>query len=208
MVNQEGVRRDVVVIGASAGGVEAVSSLLSQLPADLSAGVVVVIHRSPVFESRLPSVLGRRAKLSVVEPADGDPFVPNRIYAAPRDQHVMLGEGVVRLSHGPKEHRTRPAIDPLFRSAAEAYGPRVVGVLLTGLGDDGVPGFIQIKKAGGLTLVQDPAEAVHPSMPRMAIAEDDVDAILRIDGLAKAIVALAAGQPLGDTHPTAPAASR
>ena len=119
-----------------------------------------------------------------------------RVYTAPRDQHLLVEDGAVRLSHGPKEHRTRPAIDPLFRSAAEAYGPRVVGVLLTGFGDDGVPGFIEIKKAGGLTLVQDPTEAQHPTMPRTAIAEDDVDAVLRIEGLAKAIVALAAGETL------------
>ena len=205
MVNQERIRRDVVTIGASAGGVEAVRQLLSHLPADLPAALAIVIHRSPVFESRLPFVLSRRAKMEVVEPADGDPFVQKRAYTAPRDQHLLVEDGVVRLSHGPKEHRTRPAIDPLFRSAAQAFGPRVVGVLLTGFGDDGVSGFIDIKKAGGLTLVQDPREAQHPTMPRTAIAEDDVDAVLRIDALAKAIVALAAGDAIEYTCLPAPA---
>jgi len=204
MVNQERIRRDIVTIGASAGGVEAVGQLLSQLPADLPAAVAIVIHRSPVFESRLPFVLSRHAKMEVVEPADGDPFVATRAYTAPRDQHLLVEDGVVRVSHGPKEHRTRPAIDPLFRSAAVAFGPRVVGVLLTGFGDDGVPGFIDIKKAGGLTLVQDPREAQHPTMPRTAIAEDDVDAVLPIDGLAKAIVALAAGEAIEHTGPHEP----
>ena len=205
MVNQERIPRDVVTIGASAGGVEAVRQLLSQLPADLPAALAIVIHRSPVFESRLAFVLSRRAKMEVVEPVDGDPFVHKRVYTAPRDQHLLVEDGVVRLSRGPKEHRTRPAIDPLFRSAAQAFGPRVVGVLLTGFGDDGVPGFIDIKKAGGLTLVQDPREAQHPTMPRTAIAEDDVDAVLRIDELAKAIVALAAGDPIEYTRVPAPA---
>ena len=196
-MNAAGIARDIVVIGASAGGVEALQALLAQLPRTLPAVVAVVIHRSPMFESRLPFVLGLRAHLPVMEPGDGDPVVPGRIYTAPRDQHLVFEDGQLHLNRGPKEHRTRPAIDPLFRSAAAAYGARVLGVLLTGLGDDGVPGFIDIKAAGGLTLVQDPAEARYPSMPRTAIAEDDVDGVLRLDDLAKAIAALGSGQPFG-----------
>lgn len=194
VVNAARVARDIVVIGASAGGVEALQALFSQLPATLPAVIAVVIHRSPLFESRLPFVLGLRAHLTVVEPRDGDRVVPGHVYTAPRDQHLVFEDGHLRTNRGPKEHRTRPAIDPLFRSAAAAYGPRVLGVLLTGLGDDGVPGFIDIKAAGGMTLVQDPAEARYPSMPRTAIAEDDVDGVLRLDDLAKAITALGSGQ--------------
>src|SRR5262245_36525597 len=112
MINIERIRRNVITIGASAGGVEALSFLFSLLPRDVPAAIAIVLHRSPVFESRLPSVLARRTRLRVVEPADGEPFELGAIYAAPRDQHLVLEDGVVRLSRGPKEHRTRPAIAP------------------------------------------------------------------------------------------------
>lgn len=196
MINAERQRRDVVVVGASAGGVEALRTLLAPLPADLAAAVAIVIHRSPVYQSKLPIVLGRRARLPVTEPVDGTLFEPGHVYAAPRDQHMIIEDGRLRLNRGPKEHHTRPAIDPLFRSAAESFGPRVVGVLLTGLGDDGVPGLMRIKVAGGLSMVQDPREAAYPTMPRSAIEDDDVDAILSLEQLAHAIVALAAGEAL------------
>jgi two-component system chemotaxis response regulator CheB len=194
MLNLERISRDIVVIGASAGGVEAVRSLVAQFPRDLPAAVAIVIHRSPVFESRLPFVLGRYSKLPVSEPLEAQPVTPGHIYTAPRDQHLVFEGGKIAVNRGPKEHRTRPAIDPLFRSAARHYGPRVVGVLLTGLGDDGVPGFIEIKSAGGLSMVQDPAQALHKTMPTSAIVEDDVDAVLMIDDLAKAIITLANGE--------------
>jgi two-component system, chemotaxis family, protein-glutamate methylesterase/glutaminase len=197
--------RDVVVIGASAGGVQALMYLLSKLPADLPAFLGVVLHRSPHHESKLAWVLGRHAVLPVVEPADGALLEPRIVYVAPRDQHMLFGETRVRLSHGPREHLTRPAIDPLFRSAAENFGSRVVGVLLTGYGGDGVPGLIRITKGGGLSLVQDPREARAPMMPLRAIAEDDVDAILPIDGIAAAIVALANGEGLPIPARTPPA---
>jgi len=207
MINIERIRRNVITIGASAGGVEALSYLFSLLPRDVPAAIAIVLHRSPVVETRLPAVLGRRARLRVIEPADGEPFELGSIYAAPRDQHLMLEDGVVRLNRGPKEHRTRPAIDPLFRSAAEAYGERVVGVLLSGFGDDGVPGLIEIKKAGGLSIVQDPGEALHASMPCTAIRDDDVDAVLKLHDLAAAIVDLANGEMVDVKPPEARAAS-
>ena len=207
MINTERIRRNVITIGASAGGVEVLRCLFSLLPGDVPAAIAVVLHRNPVFESRLPLVLGRRARLRVVEPADGEPFKPGSIYVAPRDQHMLLENGVLRLHRGPKEHGTRPAIDPLFRSAAEAYGARVVGVLLSGLGDDGVPGLVEIKKAGGLSIVQDPEEAPHPSMPCAAIRDDDVDAVLKVHDLAAAIVDLAKGEVVDLKPPEARAAS-
>jgi two-component system chemotaxis response regulator CheB len=196
MINPEQLSRDVIVIGASAGGVEAVRSLLAVLPAELPAGVAIVIHRSPVFESRLPYVLGRRAHLPVREPEDGEPFRHGQVYAAPRDQHMLFEDGVFRLTRGPKEHRTRPAIDPLFRTAAESFGNRVVGVVLSGLGGDGVSGLISIATRGGLSIVQDPSEAMYPTMPKSAIADDDVDAVLFLDDIGKALSALATGETI------------
>ena len=193
-LNRNGCARDVFVIGASAGGVQALMHLLSKLPVDLPATVGLVLHRTPYHETRLPWVLGLNAIISVVEPPDGALLERSVVYVAPRDQHLLFDERHVRLSRGPREHMTRPAIDPLFRSAAESFGPRVVGVLLTGYGGDGVPGMIKIKEAGGLTLVQDPREAAHPTMPRRAIAEDDVDAILQLDGLATTLIELASGR--------------
>lgn len=108
-------------------------------------------------------------------PADGEEILPGRIYVAPPDEHMILEPGRVRLLHGPKENRTRPAIDPLFRSAAIAYGPRVVGIVLTGLLDDGTAGLLAIKDCGGVAIVQDPAEAFAPSMPRSALSQVEID---------------------------------
>jgi len=197
--------RDVITVGASAGGVQALTQLLAKLPAGLPAIVGVVLHRSPHIESRLPFVLGRRAAIKVVEPASGDLLEQGVAYVPPRDQHLIFQDGRAYLSRGPREHLTRPAIDPLFRSAAAAFGPRVVGVLLTGYGGDGVPGLISIKAAGGISLVQDPREATHPAMPQRAIAEDDVDAVLTLDGIAAAIVNLVEGRPLRGEHDEVPA---
>jgi two-component system chemotaxis response regulator CheB len=193
---RDGIRRDVITIGASAGGVQALMYLLSKLPADLPAIVGIVLHRTPYHETRLPAVLGRHASLKVLEPANGDPLERGVVYVAPRDQHMLFDMGVARLSRGPREHLTRPAVDPLFRSAAASFGPRVAGVLLTGYGGDGVPGLVHIKAAGGISLVQDPSEAPHPTMPRRAIAEDDVDAILALDDIATTLVRLAHGGTL------------
>ncbi|HYE90996.1 MAG TPA: chemotaxis protein CheB [Terriglobales bacterium] len=195
-INGDGRARDVVTIGASAGGVQALMQLLSKLPGDLPAIIGIVLHRSPYHETKLPWVLGRHASLKVIEPEDGQPLTVSTVYVAPRDQHLTFSQGVACLDHGPKEHRTRPAVDPLFRSAAEAFGPRVVGVLLSGYGSDGVPGLVRIKAAGGLSLAQDPREAIHPVMPTRAIQDDGVDAILPIDGLASAIVTFAHGRSL------------
>jgi two-component system chemotaxis response regulator CheB len=186
------VRRDVAVIGASAGGIEALVELFRLLPATIPATLAVVVHRAPFRESHLAAVLGRRTALPVLEPADRTTAQPGRIYLAPRDHHLLVDGAGFRLSRGPKQHATRPAIDPLFRSAAETYGPRVVGVVLSGAGDDGVRGLIGIKAAGGASLVQSPAEARVPILPRAAIAEDDVDRVLTLDGIAAALVRLAA----------------
>jgi two-component system, chemotaxis family, protein-glutamate methylesterase/glutaminase len=185
--------RDIVVVGASAGGVQAVRFLLQRIPPGFAGSMFIVLHRSPHFESMLPEVLRGRTEHFVGEPHDLDPVEPGRVYVAPRDLHLMLDHSRVRLVRGPKEHFTRPAVDPLFRSAAAAYGPRVVGIVLTGGGSDGLDGLLAIKAAGGLSLVQDPAEAETPSMPMRAISQDDVDAVLRLDAIADTVVALTDG---------------
>ena len=176
--------RDIVAIGASAGGVTALRELFHRLVPNFPASLFVVVHRSPFHANHLASVLRGNTRHRVIEPRDHQRFVRGAIYLAPRDRHLVLEEDRVRLVRGPKEHFTRPAIDPLFRSAAAAFGPRVVGVLLTGNGEDGVSGMIEIKAAGGLSLVQDPREAQYDSMPRRAITGDSPDAILDIDGIA------------------------
>jgi two-component system chemotaxis response regulator CheB len=202
VINAERVKRDVIVIGASAGGVQPLTDLLELLPPNLPATVAIVLHRSPYYATQLPSVLGRHALLSVLEPADRDPLLFGAVYVAPRDQHMLFEDGVVRLSRGAREHHTRPAINPLFRSAAERYGPRVVGVLLSGMGSDGVSGLIAIKKNGGVSLVQHPGEAQFGTMPCTAIAEDDVDAMLTVDDLAAVLPALARGETVDAPRPT------
>jgi two-component system chemotaxis response regulator CheB len=201
VINATGIQRDIIVIGASAGGVQPLITLLELLPGDLQATLAIVLHRSRFHEGRLPWVLGRHTPLRVMEPADGTPVRPRFVYVAPRDQHLVFDDGLVRLHGGPPEHRTRPAVDPLFRSAAARYGHRVVGVLLSGNGGDGVSGLIAIKKAGGLSLVQTPVEARFESMPARALAEDDVDAALGIEDLAWALAALARGEPIDAPRP-------
>ena len=202
MINPHRIKRDVIAIGASAGGVQPLKDLLELLPPDLPAMVAIVLHRSPYHETQLPLVLGRHALLSVLEPADRDPLLPGAVYVAPRDQHMIFEDGIVRLSRGAREHHTRPAIDPLFRSAAERYGPRVVGVVLSGMGSDGVSGLIAIKKGGGVSLVQHPGEAMFGTMPCTAIAEDDVDAMLTVEELASTLTALARGETVEARRPT------
>ena len=187
-------RREVVVVGASAGGIEALLSLLGKLPTDLEAAVLIVVHRNPLHGGALDRVLGYRSLLPVVEPRGGEPVEPRTVYIAPRDHHMTVGAGAIRLDRGPKQHHTRPAVDPLFASAADEYGPRVVGVLLSGAGEDGVAGMIAIKRAGGIGLVQDPGEALHASMPRSAILNDHVDGVLPVAEIARILTELAAGR--------------
>jgi two-component system chemotaxis response regulator CheB len=198
MINTEQLKRDVIVLGASAGGVEALIALFAHLPAELPAIVACVLHRSPSFNVRLAWVLGRNAALKIAEPTNGDTAKPGIIYLAPRDHHLQFDDGRLAVTRGPREHFTRPAIDPLFRSARAAYGARVVGVLLTGAGDDGVTGLVQIKAGGGLAVVQDPAEAKVPSMPQSAVAYDHVDLILPLAKIGRALVQLAHGKAVGE----------
>jgi two-component system, chemotaxis family, protein-glutamate methylesterase/glutaminase len=171
--------QDIIVIGASAGGVEALRVLTRAMPRDLPAAVFAVLHIGQRV-SILPEILTASGALPAIHPKDGQKVEHGTIYVAPSDHHLLIEDGHIHLSHGPKENRSRPAINPLFRSAALAYGPRVAGVILTGLLDDGVSGLWEIKRRGGVALVQDPEEAVYPSMPQEAIAHVSVDHVARL----------------------------
>ncbi|HEU4437639.1 MAG TPA: chemotaxis protein CheB [Methylomirabilota bacterium] len=199
MINPKRLVRDVFCIGASAGGLHAVSGILARLPADLPAVVAIVMHRSPTFDSQLARLLAHKTALPVMEPAEDDPIVAGHIYVAPRDVHLIVEANRWQLVRGAKLHWTRPAVDPLFVSAADVFGPRCVGILLSGGGADGVAGLIAIKARGGLSIVQDPAEAQDPSMPIRAIHEDDTDAIMKTDEIAAAMAALAVGAPFSSS---------
>jgi two-component system chemotaxis response regulator CheB len=168
--------RDIVVIGASAGGIEALSRLLKGVPAKFPASIFVVLHIAPNSPGYLPDILARAGQLRAEHAREGKPFHQGRIYAAPPDHHLMLeADGLMRVVRGPKENRSRPAVDPLFRSAALAFGPRVIGVVLSGGLDDGTAGLRGIKMCGGTAIVQDPADAVVSSMPATALRHVSVD---------------------------------
>jgi len=201
MVNQEGLVRDLFVFGGSAGGLEALLEVLRCLPSDLPATVGVVLHRNPTFASKLAALLDRCVSLPVSEPKDGELLEMGHVYLAPRDVHMTIVDEQWRLLHDPKVHRMRPAVDPLMISAAAARGPRVVGIVVSGGGGDGVDGLIAIKSKGGLSIVQRPDEARQPSMPLAAIREYDVDAALRTDQIAEMLPLLAAGRPYTISRP-------
>jgi two-component system chemotaxis response regulator CheB len=183
--------RDIIVIGGSAGSIEPIVQLLSQLPSDLPATLFAVIHIPSEGTGILPQILQRRSTLDVLHPSDGQPIRAGQVYVAPPDHHLLVKRGKVRVTRGPKENRFRPAIDPLFRSAAAAYQQRVVGVLLSGALDDGTFGLMLVKKQGGLAIVQHPEEALMPSMPLSAIQNVEVDHILRVEQIAPLLMELA-----------------
>jgi two-component system, chemotaxis family, protein-glutamate methylesterase/glutaminase len=174
---------DIVVIGASAGGVEALSQLVAGLPADLRAAVFIVLHSHPNFSSSLPELLSRRGPLHAAHAIHGEAIVPGRIYLAPPDNHVMLRPGFVQAIRGPKENGHRPAVDALFRTASVAYGPRVVGVVLSGHLDCGTAGLLSIKARGGIAIVQDPRDAEVAAMPASALRHVDVDRVASLQDI-------------------------
>ncbi len=182
--------RDIIVIGASAGGVEALSQLISKLPADLSASLFVVVHFPSDSTSVLPHILNRLGRLHAVHPQDQEVIQYNHIYVAPPDYHLVLEPQHIRLTRGPRENGHRPAIDTLFRSAAHAYQRRVIGVILSGSRDDGTVGLAVIKQYGGLAIAQDPEEALFNSMPRSAIEQVEIDYILKITEITSKLIEL------------------
>ena len=166
------------MVGASAGGVDALSQLVAELPADLAAAVFIVLHVQPGFASALPEILSRRGRLHAAHAIHGEAIVPGRIYLAPPDNHLTLRPGYVQVVRGPKENGHRPSIDALFRTASVAYGPRVIGVVLTGYLDCGTAGLMSIKARGGAAIVQDPGDAEVPAMPTSAVQHVDVDHVV------------------------------
>ena len=166
---------DTIVIGASAGGVQALLELVEDLPADLPAAVLIVLHIPADAPSLLPEILGRNSTLPVVAATNGEPIEPGRIYVATPDHHLLIERRHIRLVHGPRENLHRPSIDALFRSAARWSGPRTIGIVLTGARSDGRAGMRAIQQRGGITIVQDPHEAAFPSMPLSVVQTIRVD---------------------------------
>ena len=177
----------IVVFGASAGGVESLRQLFRTLRADLDAAFFVVLHVPPHSPSHLDQVRSSVTRMPVSAPTDRESFHRGHVYIASADQHLMLEPGLIRQTRGPKECRVRPAIDVLFRSAAVAYGPRTIGIVLSGMLDDGTAGLWTVKDSGGLALVQDPRDAMHSPMPQSAIEHVKVDLVGTCDELAGAL---------------------
>jgi two-component system chemotaxis response regulator CheB len=183
-------KKDIIVIGASAGGIEALRVLVSNLPKEFAASLFVVLHTAPQSPGILDQILERAGSLPARNAADKEPIQPGRIYVAPPDYHLLIEPGLVRITKGPKENRFRPAVDPLFRSAAQTYGPRVVGVILTGGLDDGTAGLWAVKQLGGTAIVQDPLDALAPSMPTSALRHVKVNYSLPLGEIAPLLVRL------------------
>ncbi len=187
--------RDIIVIGASAGGIAALRVLVASFPRSLPAAIFVVQHIPPWQRSELPQVLTRAGSLPAAHPYSGEKIETGRIYVAPPDRHMILeSAGSISLWHGPKENRFRPAINSLFRSAAVMYGERVAGVILSGALDDGSAGLWWVKRFGGVAAVQDPQEAVFPDMPLNALEYAAVDYILPVSQLGILLADLASGR--------------
>ncbi len=179
----------VVVIGASSGGVHAILDLAAQLPGDLEASVLIVLHIDS-YDSNMPLLTSRRAALPAAYARDGEAIAPGHIYFAPPDRHLILEGPTLRLTQAAKENHARPAIDPLFRSAALTWDGPVIGVILTGMLDDGASGLRILKQCGGVAVVQDPADCAAPSMPKAALAATKVDHCVPLTAMGPLLVSL------------------
>jgi two-component system, chemotaxis family, protein-glutamate methylesterase/glutaminase len=162
--------RDIVTVAASAGGLEPLRTLLAALPADFPASLLVVLHIPATGGRALPRILDRAGLLPAAAAVDGEPLKPGRVYVAPPDLHLLVVDGLVRTSRGPRQNGVRPSADPLFRSAALYGGPRTIAVMLSGTLDDAALGAATVERLGGRVIVQDPADAAYDSMPRCALA--------------------------------------
>ncbi len=182
--------RSLVVIGASAGGVQALRCVLAGLPATLQACVLVVLHTSSAADGLLPLIFQRSTLLPVFEAEDCMPLETGRIYVASPGLHLLVEDSLVRVIAGPPEHRHRPAIDPLFRSAAASHGTRAIGVILTGMLDDGTSGLMVLRARGGAAIVQDPSTALFSSMPEHALAQVPDAHVVPLDRIADCITHL------------------
>lgn len=184
--------RDVVVVGASSGGLEPLAKLVGGLPADFPAAVFVVLHVNPEAPSHLPAILNRAGPLPAAHAVDGEPIRRGRVYVAPPGLQTYVQGGRIRVRRGPVENLHRPAVDPLFRTAAHHYGSRVIGVVLSGALDDGAAGLDAVKKGGGLAVVLDPDDAAFPSMPSAALERVEPDRVVRAEELSATLIELSA----------------
>lgn len=184
-------QHDIIVIGGSAGSFEPLKTILASLPAEFPASILVVVHLSPDYPSLLENQLSRWSRLPASHPADKEAIRRGHIYVARPDFHLTVEPGRMRVLRGARENRHRPAIDPLFRTAARVYGPRVIGVVLSGWLDDGSTGLYAVQQRGGLTIVQDPSEAASPEMPQRALAYATPHYVLRTQDIASSLVNLA-----------------
>jgi two-component system chemotaxis response regulator CheB len=191
-------------MGASAGGHEVLVRLFESLPADLGASIFIVCHLASDAETRLPGVLTRAGRYTVKLAEHGEPIRRDTAYVAPSDRHLLVKQGRVILSRGPRENHWRPSIDALFRSAAVAYGSRVIGIVMSGMLDDGTAGLAAIKQCGGITVVQDPAYATYPEMPATALANVPIDYSLEVQEM-RDVLQWLVRQPAGESPPTPPA---
>jgi two-component system, chemotaxis family, protein-glutamate methylesterase/glutaminase len=203
-VTPAGPARDLVVVAASAGGLEPLRTFLSGLPADLPAAMLVVLHIPASGGRTLPHILDRAGVLPAAAAVDGEQLRPSRVYVAPPDRHLLVFKDLARTSRGPRQNGVRPAADPLFRSASLLAGPRTIGVVLSGALDDGSLGAATVESRGGRVIVQDPAEASYDSMPRCALAVTEHAEIYPAAGLAAAVTRLI-GEQAG-APPAEPAA--
>ena len=190
------VKRDIVVIGASAGGVEALRELTAELPSGLDAALLVVVHMPSSWDTNLPSILSRKGGIQGVRAAADQPIEHGHIYVAAPDHHLVLDDGRIHLWRGPKENLHRPAINPLFRSAAVTYGERVIGVILSGAMDDGSAGLWWVKQYGGLAVVQDPGDAQYPDMPKNALQHVSADYVLSAPEIGRSLRSMIQGAGL------------
>ena len=202
-----GERPDLVVVGASAGGVEALKRLIRALPADLPATVCLTLHLAEGTPSLLPGILARAGSIRVLPATEGAPLEPGVVYVSQPNVHLAVLDDDVVLGPGAKENGYRPSVDVLLRSAAVARGRRVVGVVLTGMLDDGTAGLAAVARYGGVPLVQDPAEADFPSMPRNALDGTPTARSLPLDDLVHEVVRIVSGDMAvpGDQPEVSPA---
>jgi two-component system chemotaxis response regulator CheB len=180
----------IIVVGTSAGGVGALQEIIKGLPSDLPASIFVVMHLTPHIPSFLSQVLAKSARLPVLQVRGQMKFHPGHIYVAPPDHHLILNRTTASVNRGPRENWNRPSVDVLFRSAANSHGPRVIGVVLTGFLDDGTAGLAAVKREGGITVVQDPEDAMFPDMPTNAMQSVRVDHVVPLSQIAPTLVNL------------------